>query len=298
MKRILYVVLAMATLTACCNKAAVKEPVKKDIGVQLYSVREILGSGEAIKPVLKQLADMGYTAVEPAGYSDKGTIYGLEPAAYKAALDEVGLESLSTHVNKYISPDELKSGDFTESLKWWDQCIAAHKEAGVKYIVMPSMARNLNAKDLKTWCDYFNAVGKKCAEAGIKFGYHNHSQEFDKVTDLDKKVYDFMLENTDPQYVFFEMDVYWAVMGRAYPVEYFQKYPGRFKLLHIKDHYDLGASGMVGFDAIFNNAKVAGVEAIVVEVEGHPEGATIMDMMKNSVDYLLAAPFVPVHYGE
>ena len=298
MKRILIAIMTLAALTACGNKAAgVKEPVRKDIGVQLYSVREILGSGEAIKPVLKQLADLGYTAVEAAGYSD-GKIYGLDPAAYKAAVEEAGLQSLSTHVNKYISKEELESGDFTESLKWWDECIAAHKAAGVKYIVMPSMARNLNAKDLKTWCDYFNAVGKKCAEAGILFGYHNHSQEFDKVTDLDEKVYDFMLKNTDPQYVFFEMDVYWACIGRAFPVEYFEKYPGRFKLLHIKDHYDVGVSGMVNFEAIFNNAKTAGVEAIITEVEGHPEGKTIMDVMKNSADYLLGSCFVPVHYGE
>lgn len=298
MKRILIAIMTLAALTACGNKAAgVKEPVRKDIGVQLYSVREILGSGEAIKPVLKQLADLGYTAVEAAGYSD-GKIYGLDPAAYKAAVEEAGLQSLSTHVNKYISKEELESGDFTESLKWWDECIAAHKAAGVKYIVMPSMARNLNAKDLKTWCDYFNAVGKKCAEAGILFGYHNHSQEFDKVTDLDEKVYDFMLKNTDPQYVFFEMDVYWACIGRAFPVEYFEKYPGRFKLLHIKDHYDVGVSGMVNFEAIFNNAKTAGVEAIVTEVEGHPEGKTIMDVMKSSADYLLSSCFVPVHYGE
>ena len=298
MKRILIAIMTLAALTACGNKTAgVKEPVRKDIGVQLYSVREILGSGEAIKPVLKQLADLGYTAVEAAGYSD-GKIYGLDPAAYKAAVEEAGLQSLSTHVNKYISKEELETGDFTESLKWWDECIAAHKIAGVKYIVMPSMARNLNQKDLKTWCNYFNAVGKKCAEAGLKFGYHNHSDEFNKVTDLDKKVYDFMLENTDPQYVFFQMDVYWACMGRAFPVEYFEKYPGRFKLLHIKDHYDVGVSGMVNFEAIFNNAKTAGLEGIITEVEGHPEGKTIMDVMKSSVDYLLGSCFVPVHYGE
>ena len=69
-------------------------------------------------------------------------------------------------------------------------------------------------------------------------------------------------------------------------------------MLHIKDHFALGASGMVGFDAIFNAAKTAGLEAIIVEVEGTPEGVTIEQVMKQSVDYLLSSPFVPESYGE
>ena len=93
----------------------------------------------------------------------------------------------------------------------------------------------------------------------------NHSFEFKKVEDKVVMI-DYMIENTDPQYVFFEMDVYWVMMGQASPVDYFNRYPGRFKLLHIKDRKEIGQSGMVGFDAIFKNAELAGVENIVVEV--------------------------------
>ena len=106
-----------------------------------------------------------------------------------------------------------------------------------------------------------------------------------------------MLENTDPNYVFFQMDVYWACMGRAYPVEYFRKYPGRFRMLHIKDHYELGESGMVGFDAIFKNADVAGLENYIVELEGYK----LRDIRKSfveSADYLLNAPFVKATYAK
>ena len=69
-----------------------------------------------------------------------------------------------------------------------------------------------------------------------------------------------MIENTDPG-MLYEMDVYWATYGHAAPVDYFKKYPGRFKLLHIKDLREIGQSGMVGFDAIFNNADTAGVDS-------------------------------------
>ena len=80
---------------------------------------------------------------------------------------------------------------------------------------------------------------------------------------------DYMIENTNPEYVFFQMDVYWIVRGQHSPVDYFNKYPGRFTVLHIKDDKEIGDSGMVGFDAIFRNAKVAGVKHIVAEIEGY-----------------------------
>ena len=84
--------------------------------------------------------------------------------------------------------------------------------------------------------------------AGIRFGYHNHSHEFRKVEDQ-AVMLEYMLEHTDPENVFFQLDVYWAVMGQASPVDLFRKYPGRFRMLHIKDRREIGQSGMVGFDA-------------------------------------------------
>ena len=104
-----------------------------------------------------------------------------------------------------------------------------------------------------------------------------------------------MIEHTDADKVFFEMDVYWAVMGQASPVDYFVKYPGRFRLLHIKDRREIGQSGMVGYDAIFRNAARAGVENIIVEIEASSYG----DMLRSvdeCVDYLRRAPFVPASY--
>ena len=253
--------LTLAVLLGGCSAGAEKAP-KKEVGIQLYSVRSLIGAfgnnQEDYKPVLKQLADMGYTSVEAASYKD-GKIYGQTPEQFRKDVEEAGMKVLSTHCTINLSDEELAAGDFSKALAWWDECIAAHKAAG------------------------------------LKFGYHNHSREFEKIED--RVMLDYMIENTDPDKVLFEMDVYWAVMGKASPVDYFKKYPGRFKLLHIKDRREIGQSGMVGFDAIFANAETAGVENIIVEIEGSSYD-DIVRSVRECIDYLLEAPFVEASYGK
>ena len=300
MRKITLILASLLALGAvsCTGGKQDEKPVAKEIGVQLYSIRDVIGNPEAYarnhEEAFKALAQMGYTSVEAACYSD-GKLYGVDPEQYKADLEAAGLKSLSTHIGKNLSDEELASGDFTESMKWWEQAIAAHKAAGCKYVVCPSFAVPQTLAGLKTYCDYFNAIGAKCKENGMLFGYHNHSHEFNKVED--KVIYDFMLENTNPEYVFFEMDVYWAVMGHAAPVEYFKKYPGRFTMLQIKDYRELGESGMVGFDAIFNNAGLAGMKDFIVEIEAFTKGDW-KESMKACADYLLKSDFVKATYEE
>lgn len=282
--------------TACCQAV----PTDKEIGVQLYSVRkpidEQIKNGGSISTVLDSLASWGYTWVEAANYGD-GKFYGMAPADYKAAVEAAGLKSLSSHTTIGLTDEEMKSGDFAEKLAQWDQLIADHKAAGIEYIVTPWSNVPATLAELDNYVKYQNAIGHKCAEAGVKYGYHNHSHEFQKVED--QVMLEYMIQNTHPDSVFYEMDVYWTMRGAASPVELFKKYPGRFRLLHIKDHREVGQSGMVGYDAIFNNADVAGTEGIVVEVEGSSYGNTTEDLyrtMKESSDYLKKAPFVKESY--
>ena len=269
---------------------------KKEIAFQMYSVRDLIGDpGKYAKnheSTLKQLAAMGYTAVEAAHYGD-GKLYGVTPEQFKADIEAAGLKVLSSHVGHNLNDEELASGNFQGALAWWDQCIAAHKAAGMKYLVNPGVNYPRNLKEAQVICDYLNKIGERANAAGLKFGYHNHSHEFNKVEG--KVWYDYMIEHTDPTKVFFEMDVYWAVRGQVSPVEYFKKYPGRFTLLHIKDHTEIGQSGMVGFDAIFKNAETAGLKGWVVELE-HGSSADILEGMKLSADYLKAAKFVKPSY--
>ena len=90
------------------------------------------------------------------------------------------------------------------------------------------------------------------------------------------------------------MDFYWVVRVQNSPVDYSNKYPGRFKIFHIKDHREIGQSGMVGFDAIFKNAKTAGVQYLVAEIEKY--SMPVEESVEVSLDYLLNAPFVEKSY--
>ena len=148
--------------------------------------------------------------------------------------------------------------------------------------------------DLKAYCNYYNKVGEKCNAVDLKFGYHNHNFEFEKIEG--ETMYDYMLKNTDPSNVFFEMDVYWTVMGKKGPVDYFNEYPGRFELLHIKDNKELGQSGMIGFDAIFNNAAKSGVKYMIVEVEKYNYAP--LKSIKMSYDYLNQNPYFKADYSK
>lgn len=297
LKNIMMATTLMAGMMASCAqpKAAETEAQteKKDICVQLYSVRDLLQQPDSLDGILVKLAGMGYTSVEAANYND-GKFYGRTPEEFKAAVEKAGMTVLSSHVGRELSQEELASGNCEESLKWWDETIAAHKAAGMKYVVMPWMGVPKTLKDMQTYCDYFNEIGRRCQAAGMKFGYHNHNHEFQKVEDKEV-MYDYMLQHTDPSLVFFEMDVYWVVRGQSSPVAYFKKYPGRFRLLHIKDELEIGQSGMVGFDAIFRNVKTAGTEGIVVEVERY--SMPVIESVEQSIDYLLEAPFVPATYA-
>ena len=284
-----YLLVLFALLVALPQAMNAKK--KKEVSIQLYSVRDVINKGTDLNVVLKDLAEMGYTSIEAANY-DNGKFYGKTPEEFKSAVEKAGMTVLSSHCSRGLSGEEVASGDFSESLKWWDQSIAAHKAAGMKYIVNPGIGVPKTMKEMKMYCDYFNEIGKRCQQNGMKFGYHNHAHEFQKVEG--QVMYDYMLEHTNPEYVFFQMDVYWVVRGQNSPVDYFNKYPGRFKIFHIKDHREIGQSGMVGFDAIFKNAKTAGVQYLVAEIEKY--SMPVEESVEVSLDYLLNAPFVEKSY--
>lgn len=256
---------------------------KKNVYIQLYSVRDNINKD--FKGTIAAVAKAGYTGIEAAGYGD-GKFYGLTPTEFKKEINAVGMQVLSSHAGQSLAENVDKT-DWEAIWKWWDTAIAAHKAAGMKYIVTAWMPTPKTLADLKVYCDYYNKVGEKCNAAGLKFGYHNHDFEYNKIEG--ETMLDFMLKNTDPKKVFFQMDVYWTVMGRKAPVDYFNQYPGRFEVLHIKDDKELGESGMVGFDAIFKNAAKAGAKYMVVEVEKYNHDP--LKSVKLSYDYLKNNPY-------
>lgn len=272
---------------------------QKEMCLQLYSIRDTLGDpGKYAKnhvAVFKALKEMGYTSVEAANYND-GKLYGVSPEQFKKDCEAAGLKALSSHTTRGLNDKELANHDFTEALKWWDKAIKAHKAAGMKYIVTPGWGVPKNLKEAQTMCDYHNAIGKKCREAGLLYGYHTHSHEYQKV---EGQVWiDYMMRHIEPENMFWQMDVYWCMMAQQSPVEWFKKFPGRFTMLHIKDKYELGESGMVGFDAIFRHAKTAGLKDYVVELEDTDGTITVMEGVRRSANYLRTAPFVRTSYSK
>ena len=238
------------------------KPKGKNIGLQLYSLRDSIKKD--VPGTIKKVAEIGYKFVEPAGYSD-GKFYGMEPAAFRALCEENDLFVLSSHAGR-PAPD---STNYEETMAWWDKCIDAHVAVGVKYIVQPSMGRTAyeSLEGLKAYCDYFNEVGAKCNAKGIRFGYHNHSKEFTTVFDSTIILYDYLAENTDPAKVILQLDLYWCVEGGKNPVDYINKYPGRFELWHIKDKEEIGASGIMDFASIWAVSEKSGMKYGIVEVE-------------------------------
>jgi len=261
------------------------KPVKqKNIGLQLYSLRDSIRKN--VPATIEKVAKMGYKFVEPAGYAN-GKIYDMDPVAFKELCAKNGMTVLSAHVSQPLPTTET----WDKTMAWWDVCIDAHVKAGAKYLVQPSMGGDAykSLENLKKWCDYFNAVGAKCNEKGLRFGYHNHDKEFSTVLD-GQTMYDFMLTNTDPEKVFFQLDLYWCVVGKKNPVDYFNKYPKRFELWHIKDKEEIGASGMMDFESMWAAAKKSGMKYGIVEVEKY--NFDQFTSCAKSLEFLNAAEYV------
>lgn len=267
---------------------------KMERALQLYSIREVIGSPETYAKnhveVFEKLKKWGYTAVEAANYDqEKGTFYGVSPQQFRADCEAAGLKCLSSHATRGLSHEELANRDFAEALRWWDKAIADHLAAGMKYIVTPGWGQPKDLVEAQTLCDYANEIGKKCRAAGLLYGYHTHSGEFRKVEN--KPWIEYMMEHIAPENMFWQMDTYWCVMAQQSPVVYMKKYPGRFTMLHIKDLYELGQSGMLGFEAIFDNADTAGLVDYVVEMEGTDGTIDIMEGVRRCAEYLSKKKF-------
>ncbi len=253
------------------------------IGLQLYSLRDAMREDPVT--TVEKVGAMGYDFVESAGYSD-GMIYGMEPEEFKALVEKNGMIYLGAHSGQAI-PD---SGSWESLMPWWDECIATHKAAGAEYIVQPFMGGTgyASLEGLADYCAYFNAVGEKCNAAGLRFGYHNHAGEFQELEG--EVIYDYMLANTDPDKVMFQLDIYWIYEGGADPLAYFEAHPGRFGSFHIKDEKELGESGEIDFMPVLNEADKAGAEYHVVEVERYNHEPIVS--VEKSLEYLKEIGFV------
>ncbi len=232
-------------------------------GLALYTLRDTLGSDPMA--VLQEVADDGYAYVEAAGYAD-GKYYGMTPTEFKEALASVGLKPMSSH-----------QGMTREDA---DAQIAAAKEAGFQYIVIPVPPEGLFTFDPETRTlgmkgtvaeasDIINEIAAKAAAQGMKALYHNHDFEY-KANAEGIVPIEYFLEHSNPDELNFQMDLYWVTKAGADPVAYFDKYPGRFKAWHVKDMDSQGrfapvGTGSVDFARILAAKEKSGMEFYLVE---------------------------------
>lgn len=256
----------------------------KNIGLQLYSLRDLV-KDQGIQTTLETVSKMGYKNLELAGYND-GKMYGLAPSELKKMVSDLGMKVTSSHVGQAYNKEKE-----AEVMGWWDQAIDAHNELGVKYMIQPWMPVNdqTTLDDLKTYCDYFNTVGYKTAAASMAFGYHNHDFEFKNVEG--QRIYDYLLNNTSKNHVFFQMDVYWVAQGGADPVEYMQKYADQMKVLHIKDEKEIGRSKQMDYQPIFDQMYANNIKDYYVEVERYSENDPVASVTE-SFNFLNDANYV------
>ena len=223
--------LTIAGSLLLSNEIFASKPRKNLIlGIQLYSVRDDMKKDPL--GTLKQLSAMGYKNVEHANYVDR-KFYGYSPTDFKKVLEDTGLKMPSGHTVMSAKDWDAKADDFTDV---WKQTVEDAATVGEMYVISPWLDESLrkNYDDLLKFLEVFNKSGELCKKSGLKFGYHNHDFEF-KYSLNGQKIYDIILEHTDPNLVLQQIDIgnMYGAGGRA--LEILKKHPGRFQSMHVKD---------------------------------------------------------------
>lgn len=302
--------IAMGSMVPQYQHELIGKGMKK-VGVQLFSLPKLLEKD--FSAAVKMLAQMGYKEVELYGpfpfsvdavkenwkalapmLGFKGSGYfGHSPKEVKAILGEFGIKATATHADLETLDTRMQ------------ELGVAGDELGFKYVGLPAIPeeKRKTLDDYKKIADQFNKIGEEAKKVGLKFAYHNHGYGLkEREGQIPMKI---ILDQTDPDLVFFEMDIYWTVAGGADPISYLQDYPNRYRLMHLKNmkekvHFSGGGDnpaewielfpymttageGVLDIASIIPVAKKAGVKHFFVEQDmvEQPEIA-----LKKSIDYL------------
>ncbi len=232
----------------------------KKVGIQLYSVMDAMRKDP--QKSVERLTGMGYNVFELVQWGGDPKVFGMPADEFKALCNKSGAEIVSTHSSIQEEP-----GNEEDVMNRWRKLFEIQKACGGKYFVIPSYKVDHTVADVQRMCDYLNRVGKIASEYGLQLGYHNHANEYKKLNDSDDVMWEYLVEHTNPEYVCFELDVYWCTKGEKSPIEYLKKYPDRIKILHIKDDFVIGDSGAIDFEGIFKQFYKNGMSDYVVEIE-------------------------------
>ncbi len=250
--------LAIAGASVLSNELFAEWKGREILGIQLYSVRDDMSKDPL--GTLKQIAKIGYKNVEHASYVNR-KCYGYAPKDFKKLLSDLGMKMPSGHtVMGRQHWDETKM-DFTDA---WKYTVEDAATMGQQYVISPWLDEGYrkNYDDLKKYMEVFNKSGELCKKSGMKFGYHNHDFEFSSELN-GKKVFDIILENTDPNLVAQQLDIgnMYGAGGRA--LEILKQYPGKFELMHVKDEIKSEKGEMGGYESTILGKGVVGTKEVV-----------------------------------
>ena len=272
---------AAALLAGDSLLAQAKKTAAPKFGLQLYTTKDVITKD--MEGTLKAIADAGYSFVETYGF-DNGKMLGKTIPEFAALLKKYKLTTTGGHYGLYGFLNKDDKADLKAT-------IDAAAALGQKYVVVPHLnkANYPDKLSVVKLAKQLNELGKACKLKGLKAGYHNHNFEFEKYGD--ETMLQILLDETDPALVDFEMDIYWVRFADNDPVEWFNKYKGRFTQWHIKDlktepkkeSTEVG-NGIIDFKALYAQRKVSGLKYAYVEQEAFER--PVLESIKISADAL------------
>lgn len=254
---------------------------KNTLAIQLYTVRDAMAANP--EKTLERLASMGFTGLEIYGYD--GKFFGKTSQEFHSILKNTGLRVISSHHTTGI----FQKGRGT-LLDNWEKSVEDLHFIGSEFMVCSYLfPEERTTENFRKLPQLLNKSGEITAKAGIQFAYHNHDFEFEKFDDT-QNVYDFVLENSSPELVKMELDLYWISKAGIDPLVYFNKYPGRFPLWHVKDmkteskDFTEVGNGTIDFERIFKAEKQAGLQYWFLEQDSSDKD--IFESIRISRDFI------------
>jgi sugar phosphate isomerase/epimerase len=242
---------------------------KDEIGLVLYTVRD--RAEKDFAATLREAVEIGYGCAEICG------TFGLEATKVRDLGEELGLRLLSAHVGL---------GDVTEH---FHKTVRYYSTIGVEALVVPwidEKYRN-SVEAAKKTARLFNQIGARLDDSGLSFMFHHHDVEFKPIGSL--TAWDILVAESDPRYVGFEVDVYWAAKGGRDPMDVLRTLEGRARYIHAKDMTADGAmtevgAGTLDFRAMAAARRKLGIKCFFVEHD-EPKRPS-MDSARKSFRYL------------
>ena len=248
---------AALTSASSANSGSGTMPIQP-LGVQLYTLRSEMEN--RVEQTLERVAAIGYEEVEFVRF----LYFDHSPAEIRGMLARTGLRAPATHVDPTFETDA------------WARILDDANEAGHEYVVVASIPQSMRA-DLDSWrrtAEAMTGAGERARAAGLRYAYHNHDFEF---IEMDGRVpFDVFCEESDPDLVQIELDLYWIIHGGGDPVAFFNRWPGRIPLVHVKDRTPAGemadvGAGVIDWVGLFQYIDHAGMKHFLVEHD-RPDG--------------------------